>query len=78
MVGVPQSVRLAYQSLQPGQYSVGTPAYNALAGTFAPYSNTTRKDFYDWLYAKRAGQQTYVVAAALRVHEFCKSDQAYA
>jgi type IV pilus assembly protein PilY1 len=69
-------VRLGYQTLTQGQFLPTAAAYKSLSTTFAPYSQN-RSRFYGWLYSRRATTQTYLVSAALRTHEFCKSDQAY-
>ncbi len=90
MDSLPRRVRLGYQTLTSGEYKAMNPAapsaerdqgvaYERLAGTFKPYSDTdARQGFYGWLYSLRANGQTYLVSAALRVYELCRSEQAYA
>ena len=77
MAGLPKRTRLGYQGLISGQYTKDDAAFKALSGTFGPYGADARQRFYDWLYATIASTNTFLVSADLRVHEFCKSDQAY-
>ncbi len=87
MAGFPERLRLGYQGLTQGQYQEGDDAYTKLAKTFARYEPdpqpdatpepTSRLPFYQWLYPKRAEQQTFTLSAALRAHAFCSSEQAY-
>jgi len=75
--GFPNTVRFSYQGLPgPGQYTAGTPAFKDLQDRFQPYGDN-QGNFFTWLFAQRANSKTNLVSAAARVHEFCRSDQAY-
>ena len=83
MAGLPARVRLGYQDLSQDSsnskdYLPGSAGYNRLALSFAPFDQDARRTFFDWLYSNRATGNTYLINAALRVHELCSSVQVYA
>jgi len=73
------SARVGYQGLLETQYAAGDDYYkDQLLKPFGAFSTDRREWFQDWLFAT---QPTYVytplIESALRVLNFCKSDQAY-
>ena len=66
------SVRLTYQTLDDASLDVA-----GLFAPFAPFNETYRSWFYDWLYSESADAQEPILTSAVRVLDFCGQDRAY-